>query len=425
MFIDHDPNVFAAFEAVIFIQVEVRVVEQLQRNKQARNTRYDSRNDPAWHRRADQTEYQVMNMVKYTEAVQYPVKSLDELRLVDKDNVPIQQDYLNLMLDYLNGRKHIPGSDLSARNTYGATVRSQRQITIDLNEGHGYLPEDVRREQNRAYHALDKTALTMIRLVNRLNQARCGVIFITSGTGLFNADARRNMCLLAEIPHAVLKNRQHFKQVVDHFQLKNCQRDNPRYIDYLDEGAAIFQMTLKPLRGEHAFNRTNANKVLPSEETYTNEQCRMYERVSNGVDICTNMASWLVFRKDEHMPATEYILALEGSAEMWSHWAHVGNVIEDYFERNAFGPDNNYVISKKDGSLMTVNKGSFKRISMLRDDCKMRIINCVADLEHNKPDSQPFKNMRYPVEDGNKIQNVIQQRSRVLETKVGSFRDKN
>ena len=417
MFIDHDPNVLSAFEAVVFIQVEVRLVQQLERNKQARSTRYDTRHDPAWHRRADQTEYQVMNMVKYTDTVQYPVKSLDELRLVDKNNVPIQQEYLELMVDYLNGRKFIPGSDLSARNTTGATVRSQKQITKDIDGGHGNLPEDVRREQNRAYHALDKTALTMIRLANRLNQARCGVVFVTSGTGMFNCDARRNMCLLAEIPHAIMQDRQHFKQVVDHFQLKNCQKQNPRYVDYLEDGTAIFQMTLKPLRGKQAFHRTSADKVLPDDRTYTDDQCRMYQRVSNGVDICTNMASWLVFRKDENMPASEYILALEGSPELWSHWAHVSNVIEDFYGRKAFDKNNKYV-PLANGGLMTVKYGAFKRIGMLRDDCKMRIINCVADLEDAHPDSKPFKVMRYPVEDGNAIQRVLQQRAKILVTKV-------
>ena len=114
MYIDHDPNILAAFEAVIFIQVEIRSVDQLLRNKDARNTRYDPRNDPSWHRKSDMVEYQVMNMVKYTEAVQYTVKSLDALELIDDQGLQINQEYLDLMIDYLNGRKFIPGSDLSA-----------------------------------------------------------------------------------------------------------------------------------------------------------------------------------------------------------------------------------------------------------------------------------------------------------------------
>ena len=64
-----------------------------------------------------------MNMVKYTEAVQYTVNSVDALELTDNNGLSINQEYLNLMLDYLNGRKLIPGSDLSARNTHGSKLR--------------------------------------------------------------------------------------------------------------------------------------------------------------------------------------------------------------------------------------------------------------------------------------------------------------
>ena len=290
-------------------------------------------------------------------------------------------------------------------------------ISNDLIEGRGRLPEDIRREQNRAYHDLDKNALTMIMMANRFVQARCGIVYVTSGTGTFSCDARTHACLLAEIPHAIVQNRQHFKQLIEHFKLKKINKSTPRYIDYLDDDAAIFHMTLKPLRGQHAFRRTSAAKIHPSSDLYTEKQRRLYQRVSNGVDICTNQASWLVFRKDENLPAVEYILALEGSPEMWSHWAHVSNMIEDYYGRNSFNKKNEHVF-KSDGTQMKVPKGSFKRLSMMREDCKMRMVNCVADLAVDQPDKNPFKLMRYPIEDGNKIQTVLQQRSSSIQTKV-------
>ena len=134
MFIDFDPNIPSAFDAVIYIQAEVRNVTQLLRHKDARQTRYDERNDPAWHRRADQSEYQIMNIVKFTDVAQFPVKTLDELNLVDDKHQIITQDYLDTMMDYLNGRKFIPNSDLSARNTFGHTIRAQKDITKDINK---------------------------------------------------------------------------------------------------------------------------------------------------------------------------------------------------------------------------------------------------------------------------------------------------
>ena len=284
-------------------------------------------------------------------------------------------------------------------------------------KGHGVLPEDVRREQNRAYHSLDKTALTMIRLVNRLIQARCGVVFVTSGTGLFNADTRRNSCLLSELPHAILQHPLHFKQVIDHFRLNTVEKPHPRYVDYLDDRAAIFQMTLKPLRGKHAFRRTAAAGIQPNPSKYTEEQCRRYQRFSNGIDICTNMASWVVIRKDENLPATEYLVALEGSPEMWSHWAHVSNMVEDFFKRQTYDRKDRKRIGRIDGKPMLAPFGVFKRGQVLREDCKMRIVNCVADLESETPDSKPFKLMQYPVEDGNEIQRVSQKRSSALQKK--------
>lgn len=257
----------------------------------------------------------------------------------------------------------------------------------------------------------------MILLVNRLIQARVGVVFVTSGTGFFNCDSRRNSCLLAEIPHAIMQDRLHFKQVVEHFKLNTVEKPHPRYVDYLDDRAAIFQMTLKPLRGKQAFRRTAAAKVQPSTQSFTETQRRRYQRYSNGIDICTNMASWVVIRKDENVPALEYMLALEGSPEMWSHWAHISNMVEDFFKRQTYDREDQPRIGRKDGKPMLAPFGAFKRGQVLRDDCKMRIVNCVADLEVEKPDSTPFKLIQYPVDDGNEIQRVSQKRSSALQNK--------
>ena len=125
MYLDHDPSLKTAFETVIYIQAEVRVNIQLARNKNANGTAYDSRNDPAWHRRCDMTQYQVLNIVRKEDEVHFPVKSLDQLKLVDQDNQIITQDYLDEMVDYLNGNRFLPGTEMSARNTSGHLVKGQ------------------------------------------------------------------------------------------------------------------------------------------------------------------------------------------------------------------------------------------------------------------------------------------------------------
>ena len=48
----------------------------------------------------------------------------------------------------------------------------------------------------------------------------------------------------------------------------------------------------------------------------------------------------------------------------------------------------------------------------------MRVVNAVDALQVNKPDSNPIKTVRYPVEDGNLIQNVLRKRTTALQYKV-------
>ena len=215
-------------------------------------------------------------------------------------------------------------------------TKGQNNITTNVQAGRNSLPEDVLREQNRALHSLDKTALTMINLANRLYKAKVGLVFVTSGTGFFSADIRKNTCLMTEIPHAIFSRRQHFQPIVDHFGIIESK---PRYIDYLDEKTSIFLMTIKTHKGKHSIRRTSANNVKPDSMSYTAEQRRLYQKASNSIDICSNIASWVVLRRDERLPASEYVVALEGSVELWSHWAYLTNMCEDYYNRPIWKKD--------------------------------------------------------------------------------------
>jgi len=180
MYLDHDPNLKSVFETVVYVQAELRANPQLQRNKDARGTAYDPRNDAGWHRRCDITQYQVLNIVRKEDDVHFPVKSLDELKLVDQNDQLLTQEYLDEMIDFLNGDKFIPGTEMSARNTVSHMTKGQERITENVEAGRNTVAEDVLREQNRALHALDKTMLTMINLANRLAMAKVGIVFITS-----------------------------------------------------------------------------------------------------------------------------------------------------------------------------------------------------------------------------------------------------
>ena len=416
MYLDFDPNLTSVFETVIYIQAEVRTSIELQRNKDAAGTAYDYRNDSSWHRRCDNSQYQILNIVRNEDEIHFPVKNINELKLVDSNNEPITQEYLNCMIDYLNGDRFIPNTEVSARNTQGHLIKGQKIISKKIEDGIGIqTPEDVRREQNRALHTLDKTALTMIKLANKMAEAKVGVVFISSGTGFFNADVRRNACLLAEIPHAFFKDRQHFQHVVNHFKLKKTK---PRYIDYLDEETSIFHLTLRTHKGRHSIQRTSASLDSPDPNTFTEEQCRLYQKASNSIDICTNVASWMVLRKNEALPVSEYVVALEGSPEIWSHWAHLTNMCEDFHQRNLYNKDGTHSKYKGSTNLRTAGIGTFKQVAPFRPDCKQRIINAILDLQETEPEKEVFRMIRYPIEDGNATQQVIQARSKILQKKV-------
>ena len=173
----------------------------------------------------------------------------------------------------------------------------------------------------------------------------------------------------------------------------------------------------KRLRGEQVFRKTAASKVNPDSSKYSEEQIRWYQKTSASIDICTNTASWLVFTNDEKLPVTEYVVALEGSVEMLSHWAQISNMVEDCYRRPQYQADGQLMRFHDSNKIMYYPPGSFKR-TLVREDCKMRLVNVVADLAVEKPDSRPFKTMRFPVENGNAIQKVIISRSAILQSKV-------
>ena len=46
------------------------------------------------------------------------------------------------------------------------------------------------------------------------------------------------------------------------------------------------------------------------------------------------------------------------------------------------------------------------------------MVNAILELEIPDPDAKPLKEIRYPAEDGNLIQEIIQKRSKIIRDKV-------
>ena len=168
LFLEYDPRIKNNFKGVIYIACAATETPQDLRNKNARNTAYDSRNDPAWHYNHGVAMFEVVRMVKLgiTAAA---VNSVDEFEATDNDNNLITQAWLDQQIRYLNGRDSFDG--LSSRNTSRFISARQRDITNMVN---GVENEDTRRKRDKsiALAAFNKTEMLRIKITNRFGQGR-------------------------------------------------------------------------------------------------------------------------------------------------------------------------------------------------------------------------------------------------------------
>ena len=98
-------------------------------------------------------------------------------------------------------------------------------------------------------------------------------------------------------------------------------------------------------------------------------------------DICSNVADLTVFRNDPYVPMVDYLVALEGNAQMVSAWCHIGNSIPHYFERPSFALDGKKMCFPADGAkagaAKTVHLGSIKKGAPLRPDCRLGVAKII------------------------------------------------
>ena len=116
-------------------------------------------------------------------------------------------------LDYLNGRKSLGG--YAARNTAGKLSKNQRRL-----ENVGQR-ENFARDKITTLAALNKMALFMIKIVNKLMEAKIAVVFVSFGSGALNSITRKDGCLFNQIPPALFNKQvdtyKPFQEVFDKF----------------------------------------------------------------------------------------------------------------------------------------------------------------------------------------------------------------
>ena len=241
LYIEPDTNIKSKYKYAIYIIDETFHNNCIQRFKSARGTRYESKNDPAWHYK-DTEHFELVSIVR-NDPIQSPVASLDDLKLTNSDGEVLTQQYLDKMLDYMNGAITI--GRISAKNTHNRGQQQQRNFSADQEK-------DKQAHRNAIWHLslLDKVMLHKINLVNFTDTFGVQVIFLSTGTGPVSADVRKTAALQAPIPAALLQATvERFHAVQEHFKLLDTGKARPRYADFLHEEAIIFHLTFKPQQG--------------------------------------------------------------------------------------------------------------------------------------------------------------------------------
>ena len=271
-------------------------------------------------------------------------------------------------------------------------------------------PEDVVREQTRAMTTLEKDILHQMQISNRLGLAdrKTAVYFVSSGSGTFNADLRRTFGLQKHIPKALLDAKVvKFKPLHLHFKLLETGKSNPRYIDFLEKGVGLNFLTAKPQNGPCAFYRPTRHMTGPNKRDYTARQIELFFAKSEAMDICTNVMDYIVVRNEDREPVANYTIAMDGSPQFLSNLAHTSSMIPHRYERVKYDLEGKpYVFQNgtKKGQKVYVDIGSFKRGWPIREADKESIVNICNDLEVDDSVANPFRMVKYPVENGDLTQ---------------------
>ena len=379
MYMEPDPNHQTEYVAAVYILEECFHNNCVQRAEKVRNTRFESKNDPAWHYK-DGEQFELLKIVN-NDAIQSPVHSLDDLNLKNHANEKLVQSWLDKALQYLNGTIGI--GRLSSKNTAARQQQKQRLITTQDD----FENKDVHRTVVWNLAQLNKTMLHKIKVANHFQKFGVAVFWVSTGTGSASADMRKTVGLQAPIPPALFEDIDRYKVLQEFFKL---HKTRPRYVDYLDDNANIFHITFKPQQGESSslfmniimilflgkshYLRPGVNMKQPDSSCTTTEKDQ-FEFRSEINDICSNVVDLTIFRKDKEVPVMDYLVAMESNIQITSSLCHIGNSIPHYFDRPRFSVDGKkykyYGSHPKAGTAMSVQYGQTKRGFPLRPDCRM------------------------------------------------------
>ena len=137
----------------------------------------------------------------------------------------------------------------------------------------------------------------MIKLVNEMAELDVLVVFMTSGSGIFNADARRLAGLHQKIPVELTNpNIRFFKDIQDHYGFCNFGTSQVRYADFLVEGNPFICLTIKDLQGR-------SGQITPVDSNLPNRVGTRAQRglfaLKSDLDITGNIVDLICYNKSE------------------------------------------------------------------------------------------------------------------------------
>ena len=198
-----------------------------------------------------------------------------------------------------------------------------------------------------------------------------------------------------------------FKPLRDHFKLLQTGKTRPRYLDFLEKGVALNYLTVKPQNGPSAYYRPTRHMTGPNSREYTPRQMELYFAKSESMDICTNVVDYIVARNETREPIANYTIAMDGSPQFLSNLAHISNMIPHRYNRVKYDNDGKpftFVDGNKRQQKVYVDIGAFKRGWPIREADKESLVNICNDLEVDDAVANPFRTIKYPVEDGDSTQ---------------------
>ena len=114
-------------------------------------------------------------------------------------------------------------------------------------------------------------------------------------------------------------------------------------------------------------------------------------------------------------PVSNYLVAFGGNPQTMSALAHMGNIVINQSDRQAYTLTGLPDIDRETGTQNRVVIGSSRVSYPIREDMRLQIMKIVRKaLQVNSRTETPLKNIRYPREEGGKKATLLQERKNWL-----------